>query len=246
MPYDLRDFTLSDTIRCGKDLRQIIQESMSLEAAADAMTSFLFSALVDADTGEPSCAMVRAYKTHSYGELPPDLQGFARNVLKRKPSSPNVKCLTLLGTSGSRPEWNSRRRSLGHQAIPLESVEMVEQAPMVSQLIRQLGLDVGAVIAPTAGLMRQLDGRSYGVFYVPRAAGSPYIPAQEDFVRRERIQSVLGFGGLLRNGDMFAVILFSRAAVSEDTANRFRTLALDVRAALFSSGELPTFRSELE
>ena len=111
MPYDLRDFTLSDTIRCGKDLRQIIQESPSLESAAEAMSEFLYESVVDGETGKPSCAMVRAYKTHSYGSLPADLQGFARNVLKRKPASPNVKCLTLLGTAGSRPEWNSRRRS---------------------------------------------------------------------------------------------------------------------------------------
>jgi hypothetical protein len=157
-----------------------------------------------------------------------------------------VKCLTLLGTAGSRPEWNSRMRSLGHQAIPLETVEMVEQAPMVVQLIRQLGLEVTDVISPTPAVMQGLDGKSYGVFYVPRAAGSPHIPAQGDFVLRERIQSVLGFGGLLRTGDMIAVILFSRAPIPEATANRFRTLALELRAALFANGDLPTFRSEAE
>ena len=102
-----------------------------------------------------------AVRNHAeqHGALPADLQGFARNVLKRKPASPNVKCLTLLGTAGSRPEWNSRRRSLGHQAIPLESVGMVEQAPMVSQLIRQLGLDVAAVVSPSPEILRQVEGR---------------------------------------------------------------------------------------
>lgn len=246
MPYDLRDFSLTDTIRCGTDLRRIIETATSVEGAAQAITAHFHESMEDAKTGEPSCALVRCYKTHSFSKLPPDLQGFARSILKRKPSRPDVKCLTLLGTTGSRPEWNSRLRSLGHQAIPLETVEMVEQAPMVAQLIRQLGLDVSAVIAPTPEILQRLEGKSYGVFYVPRAAGSPYIPAQQEFVIRERIQSVLGFGGLLRTGDMIAVILFSRAPIPEATAVRFRTLALELRAGLFGAGEIPTFRSEVE
>jgi hypothetical protein len=123
---------------------------------------------------------------------------------------------------------------------------MVDQAPMVSQLIRQLGLDVSAVIQPTPAILGEMEGKSYGVFYVPRAAGSPYIPAQDDFVLRERVQSVVGFGGLLRNGEMMATIIFSRAPISEETAARFRTLALDIRAALFGAGDIPTFQSELE
>lgn len=246
MPYDLQDFSLTDTIRCGAELRKLVQDASSLEGAAKAITDYLHTVIIDSATGQSSCALVRCYKTHSYEDLPTNLQGFARNVLKRKPGSPRVKCLTLMGTTGSRPEWNSRMRSLGHQAIPLESVAAVEQAPMVAQLIRQLGLDAAAVIAPTPEILRQMEGKSYGVFYVPRAAGSPYIPAQAEFVAREGIQSVLGFGGLLRNGDMFAVILFSRLAIPEETANRFRTLALDIRAAMFAAGDLPVFRSEEE
>lgn len=246
MPFDLHEFTVGDTIRLGSELRKIIYSASSIEAAAQSMCELLYESLDDSVAGQRSSALVRCYKTHSYSELPADLQGFARNALKRKPSSPHVKCLTLMGTAGSRPEWNSRFRSIGHRAIPLESVEMVDQAPMVSQLIRQLGLDVTSVIAPTPEILRQEEGKSYGVFYVPRAAGSPYIPAQAEFVIRERVQSVLGFGGLLRNGDMLAVIIFSRTAISEETASRFRTLALDVRAALFSVGEVPTFEVEAE
>jgi hypothetical protein len=245
MPFDTSVFTLSDTIRCGAELRKVIDGMPSIEDAAQAIASYLFGALEDPETGGPSAALVRCYKTHSFDSLPPDLQGFARNVLKRKPSKPDVKCLTLLGTAGSRPEWNSRMRSIGHQAIPLETVEMVEQAPMVAQLIRQLGIDVKAVLAPSPEILRQDSGKAYGVFYVEKAPGSPYIPAQ-DFVIREGIQSVVGFGGLLRNGDMIAIIIFSRTAIPEETANRFRTLALDVRAGVYAAGNIPTFKRRVE
>jgi hypothetical protein len=103
MRFDLRAFDLTDTIRCGTELRRIIQRSSCVEDAAQSISEMLYQALEDGQTGRSACAMVRCYKTHSFEALTPDLQGFARNILKRKPSSPHVKCLTLLGTAGSRP-----------------------------------------------------------------------------------------------------------------------------------------------
>ena len=53
-----------------------------------------------------------------------------------------------------------------------------------------------------------MEPKTYNVFHVPEAFDNPLIPAQEDFVLPYRIKSVLGFGGLLPSGDIFAVILF--------------------------------------
>jgi hypothetical protein len=242
MRFDLTTFSLTDTLRCGGELRKHAQNSASVEEAAQSIARFLYDNLAGPD-GNRACALARCYKTHAYSELPPDLQGFARKALGRKPRLAATKCLALLGTAGDRPEWNSRLRSRGHQAIPLENEQMVEQAPMISQLIRAFGLDLASVISPSPEILRRMEGKSYSVFYVPEAKGSPYIPAQ-DFVERDGIKSVLGFGGLLPTGDLIAVILFSRVAIPEPTADRFRTLALDVRASLFSAREIPTFRSE--
>jgi hypothetical protein len=52
---------------------------------------------------------------------------------------------------------------------------------------------------------------------------------------------VLGFGGLLINGDLFAVILFTTVSVSQATADRFRTLALDVKSGLSRYNDANTF-----
>jgi hypothetical protein len=45
---------------------------------------------------------------------------------------------------------------------------------------------------------------------------------------------------------MIAVILFSRVHLPEETAKRFRMLALDVRAAMFAAGDLLTFKTRGE
>jgi hypothetical protein len=48
-------------------------------------------------------------------------------------------------------------------------------------------------------------------------------------VRRFGIISVVGFGGMLPSGDLFAVVLFSTVRVTPESADRFKSLALDVK-----------------
>lgn len=47
------------------------------------------------------------------------------------------------------------------------------------------------------------------------------------------IRSVLGCGASLRGGDLFAIIMFSRVPISQEAADRFRTIALDMKSSLF-------------
>jgi hypothetical protein len=79
----------------------------------------------------------------------------------------------------------------------------------------------------------QLEQKNYNVFYVGEAVGSPYIPAQRDFVIPFGIKSVLGFGGLLPSScDLFAIILFSKHHIPRETANLFKPLALSAKLSL--------------
>jgi hypothetical protein len=82
---------------------------------------------------------------------------------------------------------------------------------------------------------------SFNVFYVPEAVGSPYIPAQEQFVTKFGIKSVLGFGGMLPSGDLFAVIMFSKVPISAEIADMFKPLALNVKMVALAFTEEATF-----
>jgi hypothetical protein len=243
MSSDLTKFGLSEMLRCSTELRRATKDAPTMEEAAQRVCRALYDELVTSEAAR-ACAMVRCYKTHPYGKLEPELQAFARAVLQGQAPGPATRCLTLLGTVGEHPTWNSRRTSAGHQAIPLPSVEIIEKAPMIAQLIRQFGLDLADVIQPTTDLVRSLAGKTYGVFHVPDAVGSPYIPAQRDFVLKFGIRSVVGFGGSLPTGDLFAVILFARVPVTGETADRFRNLALDVKSGFFPYRDGEVFNGE--
>ena len=230
MPYDLTTFGLGDMLKCSLALRESASSAATLEQSAQRVCRFLYDELRGAGN-EHQCALVRCYKTHPYGGLNPELQEFARTALATKSPHASMKCLTMMATVGQSANWNSRQLSRGHQTIPLASREMVEKAPMISQLIKEFGMDITSVLDPSPEIIRELAGKRHGVFYVENADGSPYIPAQEDFVRRYGIRSVLGFGGMLATGDLFAVILFSTVHVAPAVADRFKTIALDVKAA---------------
>jgi two-component system, NtrC family, sensor kinase len=241
---DLADFTIGAMLRAGIAIRRLLRGSESLEAAAQLLTRYLYDQCIDGTSGDRACAMVRFYKTHAYGRLEPALREFARAQLGGATPDDTLRCLTLIATSGDEAAWNSRHKSRGHQAIPLPTADAVRAAPMVMRLIEELGLDVEAVVSGSStrsASERGAHARSYDVFHVEHAVGSPFIPAQGTFVIPQRIASVVGFGGLLRSGEMFAVILFSRVRIPTHTAARFRTIALDVRSSLFNFDESTTF-----
>ena len=231
--YNLSNFTLRDMLMSGGDIRRIARSAKSMEEAAESIVHYLYERCADPSTGEKSLALVRCYKTHPYGALDVTLRRFADAQMNGVRPSPSMKCLTLLATVGEQPAWNSRHTSSGHKAIPLPSAGVVEQAPMIAQLIRQMGIEINELVSPGRDTLTSQDGKTYNVFHVEQAKGSPSIPAQKEFVERYDIESVLGFGGLLRTGDLFAIIMFARQHIPSDSAQRFKTLALDAKAAFF-------------
>jgi hypothetical protein len=152
-----------------------------------------------------------------------------------------MRSLILLGSAGIEQEWNDPLRSKAHLAIPLASESMVLEAPMIARLFEQFGIAPKEVLAPSPEALPDREGRTYNVFHVENAAGSPFIPVQREFVEKYGIRSVVGFGGKLRSGNLFATILFSRADIPRESAKRFRPLAVEAKAGLFFLDEEKTF-----
>jgi hypothetical protein len=241
---DLSTFSLGDVVRCTSELRRSAAGATSMEEAADRIVGRLYQTIVDDATGKPSIALVRLFKTHPYGGLEPEQRAFADRLLAGLVApDPSMRCLTLLSTRGEQPAWNDRRSSRGHAAIPLPSERIVESAPMISQLIGQLGVDVSALLRPDPAMIVDLAQRTYSVFHVPEAKGSPYIPAQDEFVIPFGIRSVLGFGGMLPSGNLFATIMFTRTHVPRETADLFANVALAVKLAILPFDGGATFAS---
>lgn len=225
--FNIDDLTVNDTAECGHALRAMGVGADSMEEVAGRVVGYLYDTLCDGANAR-ACALVRFFKTHDFGKLDSDLQGFARTFLDTQKPSDAMKCLTLLASAGDEPSWNDRRQSQGHKTIPLPSEDFVHQFPMISNLITQLGLDVSRVLKSDL----EMVGTGLNVFFVPKALGSPLIHAQDDFVIPFDIKSVVGFGGLTPGGDMYAVIMFFKMAVPPAVAYQAPFLADNVKKAI--------------
>ncbi len=230
--FDIQNFTIRDMTNMGKELRNMSEGAGSLECAAGRIVNYFYKSVIDGGSGNKACALARLFVTADYGKLPGSLQDFASRFIQSDSIDPHMKCLTLMGTVGDQPQWNSRDGSVGHQAIPLPSEEVINSIPMIQNLISQFGLDAREVINPNPELILDMEQKTYNVFFVQEALGSDMIPAQEEFVVPFGIQSVLGFGGLFPSGEMYVVILFFKVRVPAEVVDYFKSLSLNIKVSL--------------
>jgi signal transduction histidine kinase len=225
---DLTRFDLGDMIACSAALRDIGARAASFEQAAGEMVRHLHDTLRAGDAGERATALVRLFRAVPMSRLDPERKALARQAMGRRDVDAGTLCLALVGTAGEREEWCDPARSQGHRVIPLPAGQ--RWSPMLTRLVRDLGLDPGRAGDPE--LMLDMGERSCNVLHVPEARDSPYVPAQEEFVRPFGIRSVLGFGGLLGRQDLYVVIVFAKAPIPRSAAALFRAIAHSVRMAL--------------
>jgi len=239
--YDLARFTLADMVRCGRALRLLASESETMEEAGQKVTRYLYDHLWDRSRNQTCSVLVRLFKTHPYALLPEEIRAFADSKAGGVVADQDTRCLTLLATAGDAPDWNSRRRSREHQSIPLLSEAIVAQSPMIVQLIRSLGISTAEFLGTRSGILSELEQRKFGVFYVAHASGSPFVPAQKDFVQPYGVASVVGCGGLLPDQELLILIIFSRSEVAAAAAEMFRTIAVNLKLGFLELMDKPVF-----
>ncbi|MHB1534739.1 MAG: PP2C family protein-serine/threonine phosphatase [Acidimicrobiales bacterium] len=225
-------FGVAEVLRCGSALRSIGDGATSVEEVASAVVGHIRDHFVDKGSGRFALPLVRFYITRRCSDLEAALQDFSRAAATDVATGLDVVCLTLLASVGEEPAWNDRRASVAHKAIPLPSVEALRRSPMVAQLVEQLGIDPHHVVAPDPALFLDLSERTYNVFFLSEARDNPHVPAQENFVIPYGIRSVLGFGGVLPDGALFAVVLFSALPIPGTVVDAFADMALSVKLAV--------------
>ncbi|QDU36111.1 Signal transduction histidine-protein kinase BarA [Maioricimonas rarisocia] len=230
--YRIDRFSLIDMMDCGAFIRDLSRQP-SRRDVAEALVRHLYNHVIDAE-GNRALGLVRVFETRRFRELDEPRQQIARQAAPH--IEPEHRCLTLVATTGDEEAWNNVNKSRQHQAIPLPSQEAVDRLPMVAQLVRQLGFEVSGVLQPDDEIL--ITGVDTGVFYIEQAAGSPYLPAQDDFVLRYGIRSVIGFGDMLPDGSLFAVILFAKTHIPHEAAERFGHLSLSTRLALLAQTDV--------
>jgi hypothetical protein len=209
-----------------------MQGAAYLEVAAQELVSAIHSQFSD------SVVIARAFYTVPFDSLPDANKSFVKNLSESAGAGAEIAgttpVLSLIGTHGQEADWNDRRKSKGHVGIPLISASFVGAIPMISRLLKELGVPIDWVDSHDMEIIKKAIGGSVGLFYVENAAeatdqeGRKIIAAQ-DFVSKYNVKSVFGTGAVYESGQMLVVVVFNRDIFSRSTSELFLTLASSFR-----------------
>jgi hypothetical protein len=182
---------------------------------------------------DESVVIARAFVTVPYSSLPSKNQAFVQNLAESTGAGADLKpatpVLSLIGTYGQETDWRDRRKSKGHVGIPLISASFVDAIPMISRLLKELGVPMSWVDSHDSEIIAKTMDPSGGLFFVDNAAeatdhqGRKIIAAQ-DFVSSYDVKSVFGAGGVYPGGQIVVIVVFCRDAFAKAAAERFLEL----------------------
>lgn len=189
---------------------------------------------------EESIVLVRVFLSIPYNLLPEKKQDFVKNLLgsgeNRSLLKNETKMLTLMGTYGENKEWNSAHLSRGHIAIPLLSESFIEAIPMMNGLLNQLGFNWSS--EKTKDYSNEKSSSAFsGIFYIKNASQEVddkgrKIIANQEFVQRYHVKSVLGFGGgYIGSDNFFTAIAFLNEEISRSSAETFSLIGNNFKMA---------------
>ena len=220
----------------------------SLEEAAQHVTDVLYGEFSD------SIVLVRMFATVPFGKLPAANSAAVSKLAQTANIAPLLKSdtlvLSLVGSRGARPAWNDRHQSQGHVGIPLASAAFIDKIPMMSRLLKEVGLDLAWIESRDTNMIVEAMGRASGVFYVRDAKTAVdhqnrKIIAAQDFVEAHQIQTVFGLaGGYATNQVFLTLIVFCRETLAKSQAALFtpvitsfkaNTTSLATTSAIFAS-----------
>ena len=204
-----------------------VHEANTLEDAAQELVASL------QEKFDESVVIARAFLTVPYGSLPPKNREFVQKLAESAGAAADLKpatpVLSLIGTYGQETDWRDRRKSKGHVGIPLISSSFVDAIPMISRLLKELGVPMTWVDSHDSEIIAKTMDPSGGLFFVDDATeatdrqGRKIIAAQ-DFVSAYSVKSVFGTGGVYPGGQIVVIVAFCRDAFTRAAAERFLEL----------------------
>jgi len=223
MQIKIRELTLGNIFELSQVIKERCKRLLSLEEIAQEIVN-TFCRVFVTDSGKSAFVLSRYFKSCIYEDLPEDIKIYIQHKEGKEEIPAQNRYLTLLGTSGDMEEWNCREGSKGHQALPLYDPQMVNDIPMLSALLTQIGFKISDIVRSDNSIIINKEEHEFGAFCVKEAGGSEFIPAQAKFVEPFGIKSVFGFGGSYNTGQIYAIIIFCREKIINETAKLFLSL----------------------
>ncbi len=216
-------------------VKGVVADCNSLEQAAQNMVNMLYNEYSE------SLVLLRLYATVPYGKLPATNKDFVNKLAQTNNLSSQITdatmILSLMATRGTMTSWNDRHKSRGHVGVPLVSAAFIDQIPMMSRMLKEVGLDMSWIERKDSNMIIDAMGRVSGIFYVEDAATAMdhrqrKIITAQDFVTANQVKTVFGLaGGYATNPVFITLIAFTRETMVKSQAALFVPMISNFKAA---------------
>jgi hypothetical protein len=180
-----------------------------------------------------SVVLARVFLTVPFDVLPPVNRRYVCALAESAGVAEELRTVTpvlsLVGTYGVKSTWCDWRKSRNHLGIPLISSDFVEAIPMVSRLLKEMGIPLEWANTHEAATIEKTIGRTAGLFFILDAKravdrqGRRIISAKE-FVDAYGVTSVFGVGGAYVGGQICVLVVFCRDECTRTAAEHFMAL----------------------
>ena len=205
--------------------REHITSEKSFESTAQAIVQAIFNEFIRPD-GSPLFGLLRIFRFAPRTQVPPEWMNKV---------DPDINIyLALAGTMGIEDNWCIRTKSQHRQVVPADSTV----PSMIRAVFDQLGLRFGDSVETDLEIKRHEQSLLTRYFHIQHAAGSPYVPEQENFVERYGIKSMFGIGTVFVDGSTaYLMIGFTLEEIGEEEARKLSELIAFVGTALAARNE---------
>jgi hypothetical protein len=189
---------------------------------------------------EESTVLHRVFGTVAFLNLPESDKHIVKNLATTRGCSGELKeetiVVSLLGTRGKKAIWNDRFKSVNHRGIPLLSASFIKTIPMIAALMIDTGKGIDWIAKQRTKILVKTFGQMARLVYVDDAEsavtgeGFKTVPAQ-DFVRDNRVRTVIGLGGAYLDRTFVSVLFFTDETISLEQAKKFMPLVNTFKTA---------------
>ncbi len=215
-------------------IKEAIITCPTMEEAAQTVVDILY-----AEYNE-SIVLARMFATIAYKDLPPKNQAFVSHLAEANGIGgllgSDTPVMSLIGTHGLKHQWNNRRDSQGHVGIPLVSETFIDKIPMMSRLLKEVGLSLTWLDSKNTNMVIETAGRTSGIFFVEDASSAVdqqnrKIIAAQDFVAENQVKTVFGLAGGYATSNIYVtLIVFCREKLARSQAALFSSLITGFKA----------------
>lgn len=227
----LHEFTSSDAIRLGNDLRNAGLGAATMDEACDGMMSAIVNGF-ETPNNEKEVSLARLHMVAPFSMLSSERQ---KNAIKFRPDvffAEDTQCFAVVGSAGEEEIWKSWSSLTEETATALKNENDIHRLPLLNGFFNANGATARDFIFSPEDVYRRSTDYALNAYHLENVRACPEFQNRREFLVENQIHSAMCLGEGLADRCLYCVTIWTKSPVSSRVARLFRTTPLAMKAPL--------------